>query len=54
MRQYKKKIIDKCQQAIRSCNECFTKFESLRPDCNNCMSKSRTDFAKEILDLIDM
>lgn len=50
MKQYKKRIREKCKQIVNSCNECQKGFKmELDTYCEDCMSRSRCDLAKEIL-----
>ena len=51
MKQYKKSIRQKCQQIVNACNECQKGFNAeLDTICEDCMSRSRCQLAKEILD----
>lgn len=53
-KQWKKKIREKCKQIVNSCNECQKRFNiELAVQCENCMSRSRCELAKEILEEVD-
>lgn len=49
-KQWKRAIRQKCQQIVNACNECQKVFDmELDTICEDCMSRSRCQLAKEIL-----
>ena len=52
MKQYKRRLREKCKQIVNACNECKSALREveLSPHCTDCSSFHRCELAKEILE----